>query len=233
VLRAQVDGTELDMEALVRARTDLVASGAGSDRVYVATRNQARDLAIAILVDTSFSTDSWVDGRRVLDVEKAALTALAFGLEACGDPFAILTFSSRTRHAVAVSTVKSFTERLDAPVRRRIGALRPGAYTRIGAALRHVATLLEARPERHRLLLLLSDGKPNDLDHYEGRYAVEDTRKAVQEARRRQLAVFAVTVDRRAESYVPRIFGRGGYAMVGHLGRLPDALPAIYRQLVT
>jgi len=107
------------------------------------------------------------------------------------------------------------------------------AYTRIGAAVRHVAAQLDTRPERHRLLLLLSDGKPNDLDHYEGRYAVEDSRKAVQEARGRGLAVFAVTVDRRAEHYLPRIFGRGGYAIVGHLGRLPDALPAIYRQLVT
>ena len=100
------------MDALIRARSDLAASGAGSDRVYLAARNQARDLAIAILVDTSFSTDSWVEGRRVLDVEKAALTALAFGLDTCGDPFAILTFSSRKRHAVTVSTVKGFKERL-------------------------------------------------------------------------------------------------------------------------
>lgn len=233
LLRAQSDGAEIDMDALVRARTDLAGSGAGSDRVYLATRNQTRDLAIAILVDTSFSTDSWIDGRRVLDVEKAALTALAFSLEICGDPFAILNFSSHKRRSVSVSTVKSFTERLDAKVRRRIAALRPGAYTRIGTAIRHVTTLLEARTERHRLLILLSDGKPNDLDHYEGRYAVEDTRMAVREARRRRLALFAVTVDRRAESYIPRIFGRGGYAMVGHLGRLPEALPAIYRQLVT
>ena len=233
VLRAQADGSELDMDALVRARTDLAAGAAGSGRVHLDVRNQARDLAIAILVDTSFSTDSWVEGRRVLDVEKATLTALAFGLDTCGDPFAILTFSSRKRQTVSVATVKGFEERLDATVRRRIAALRPGAYTRIGAAIRHVATLLDARPERHRLLLLLSDGKPNDLDHYEGRYAVEDSRKAVQEARGRGLAVFAVTVDRRAEGYVPRIFGRGGYAIVGHLGRLPDALPAIYRQLVT
>ena len=111
--------------------------------------------------------------------------------------------------------------------------LQPGAYTRIGAAIRHVTRLLDTRPECHRLLLLLSDGKPNDVDHYEGRYAVEDSRQAVQEARRRRLAVFAVTVDRRAESYIPRIFGRRGYATVSHLGRLPEALPAIYRQLVS
>lgn len=233
VRRAQPDGSELDMDALVRARSDLAAGSGGSERIHVDIRNQARDLAIAILLDTSFSTDSWVDGRRVLDVEKAALTALAFGLEACGDPFAILGFSSHRRHAVEVATIKDFEDRLDGTVRRRIAALRPGAYTRIGAALRHVAALLERRPERHRLLLLLSDGKPNDVDHYEGRYAVEDCRKAVQEARGRGLAVFAITVDRRAEGYVPRIFGRGGFAIVGHLGRLPDALPAIYRQLVT
>jgi nitric oxide reductase NorD protein len=232
VRRAQPDGGELDMDALVRVRSDLAAGAAGSDRVHLDACNRARDLATAILVDTSFSTDSWIEGRRVLDVEKAALTALAFGLEACGDPFAILTFSSRCRQSVAVGTIKDFAEPLGAPVRRRIAALRPGAYTRIGAALRHVGALLDRRPERHRLLLLLSDGKPNDLDHYEGRYAVEDCRKAVQELRARGLSVFAVTVDRRAEGYVPRIFGRGGYAIVGHLGRLPDALPAIYRQLV-
>ena len=232
VRRAQPDGSELDMDALVRARADLAAGAVLSDRVHLEVRNQARDLATAILVDTSFSTDSWVDGHRVLDVEKAALSALAFGLEACGDPFAILTFSSRRREAVAVSAVKDFAEPMGEPVRRRIATLRPGAYTRIGAALRHVGALLDRRPERCRLLLLLSDGKPNDLDHYEGRYAVEDCRKAVQELRGRGLAVFAVTVDRRAEGYVPRIFARGGYAIVGHLGRLPDALPAIYRQLV-
>ncbi|MEK0085115.1 nitric oxide reductase activation protein NorD [Benzoatithermus flavus] len=233
ILRAQVDGNEFDMDALVRSRVDLLTSGVGSDRIWLDARNRARDLATLLLVDGSLSTDAWVDGRRVLDVEKEALTALAFGLEACGDPFAILTFSSRTRREVRVESIKGFDERLGEPVRKRIAALRPGHYTRMGAALRHAASELAKRPERHRLLLLLSDGKPNDLDHYEGRYGVEDTRKAVLEARGQGLSVFAVTVDRRAESYVPFIFGRGGYAMVGHLGRLPEALAGIYRQLVS
>jgi nitric oxide reductase NorD protein len=232
VLRAQVDGGELDTDALVRSRTDLRAGGFGSDRVYLAARSQARDLAIVVLVDVSLSTDSRVEGRRVLDVEKAALTAFAFGLEACGDPFAILTFSSRHRHEVRVETVKGFEELLGEPVRRRIAALRPGGYTRLGTALRHATAQLETRPERHRLLLLLSDGKPNDLDHYDGRYGIEDTRKAVRETRAKGQAVFAVTVDRRAEGYVPYLFGRGGYATVSRTGRLPEALPAIYRQLV-
>lgn len=233
ILRGQVDGNELDMDALVRSQVDLHTSGAGSDRVWLDARNRARDLATLLLVDSSLSTDSWVEGRRVLDVEKQALTALAYGLEACGDPFAILTFSSRTRREVRVSTVKDFDERLGERVRRRISALKPGHYTRIGTALRHATSVLAERPERHRLLLVLSDGKPNDLDHYDGRHGVEDTRKAVLEARSKGLFVYGVTVDRRAETYVPYILGRGGYAMVSHLGRLPEALAGIYRQLVS
>jgi nitric oxide reductase NorD protein len=230
VLRGQLDGAELDTDALVRSRVDLVAGGGGSDAIYLDARTRARDLAVVILVDASLSTDSWIEGRRVLDVEKQALTALAWGIEACGDPFAILTFTSHRRQ-VRIGVLKDFGETLGPTIRRRIAAVRPGQYTRMGAALRHAASLLEARPERHRLLLLLSDGKPSDTDHYEGRYALEDTRKAVQDARRRGSAVFAVTVDRGAESYVPHLFGRGGYAIVGHIGGLPDALPRIYRQV--
>ncbi|MGC2777839.1 MAG: VWA domain-containing protein, partial [Bradyrhizobium sp.] len=116
-------------------------------------------------------------------------------------------------------------------VERRIGALRPGYYTRIGTAVRHAAGELAERPERKRLLLVLTDGKPNDIDHYEGRFAVEDTRKAVLEARRAGVAVFGVTIDAAAQSYFPTLFGRGGYAIVGNIRRLPAALPALYRKL--
>ncbi len=117
-------------------------------------------------------------------------------------------------------------------VERRIAALRPGYYTRIGAALRHASAQLAKRPNRKRLLIVLTDGKPNDVDHYEGRFGLEDTRRAVREARRGGVAVFGVTVDREAQSYFPVIFGRGGYAIVGRIARLPAALPAIYRQLM-
>lgn len=101
----------------------------------------------------------------------------------------------------------------------------------MGAAIRHVVTHLAERPNRHRLLLLLTDGKPNDLDHYEGRYGLEDTRRAIREARRAGLAVFGITVDRKARDYFPYLFGRGAYAIVGRLSRLPHALPALYRQI--
>ncbi|RAI39330.1 nitric oxide reductase activation protein NorD [Rhodoplanes roseus] len=232
VLRAQPDGPDLDLDALVRARCDLRAGGAGSDRVHLAVRPQGHDLAVTLLVDVSLSTDAWVDGRRVLDVEKEALLVLAHGLSACGDRHSILTFTSRRRSWVRIETVKDFSEPMSRTVERRIGALKPGYYTRIGTAVRHAAAQLAQEPSRKKLLLVLTDGKPNDVDHYEGRFAVEDTRKAVQEARRLGTTVFGVTIDATAQSYFPTLFGRGGYAIVGDIGKLPAALPAIYRQLV-
>ncbi|WFU18610.1 VWA domain-containing protein [Bradyrhizobium sp. CB3481] len=231
VMRGQADGFDLDIDALVRARCDLRAGSGSLDRVHLAMRPQRHDLAATLLVDVSLSTDAWVDGHRVLDVEKEALLVLAHGLSACGDHHSILTFTSRRRSWVRVETVKSFQEPMGGAVERRIGALKPGYYTRIGPAVRHAAAELAGQPQRKKLLLVLTDGKPNDVDHYEGRFAVEDTSKAVREARRQGIAVFGVTVDASAQSYFPALFGRGGYAIVGNVRRLPAALPAIYRQL--
>jgi nitric oxide reductase NorD protein len=233
LLRAQMDGVDLDMDALVRARCDLAANGIGSERVHLAQRRQARDLAVMLLVDVSLSTDGWIDNRRVLDVEKEALSVLANGLSACGDDHAILTFTSRRRNWVRVETVKDFDEPFSPAVTRRIAALKPGFYTRIGAAVRHATAELIKRPNRHRLLIVLTDGKPNDVDHYEGRFGIEDSRMAIREARRSGLSVFGVTVDREAQDYFPALFGRGGYAIVDHIARLPAALPSLYRHLVS
>ena len=231
-LTRQVDGHELDIEAVVRSRCDLAASGQGSDRVYAAVRRIARDLSVGLLMDVSLSTDSWVQDRRVIDVEKEALTVFAHGLEACGDEYGIFTFTSNTRTAVRFDIVKDFDERLTGAVIRRISALKPGYYTRIGTAVRHLARRLGERPQRHRLMLLLTDGKPNDDDHYEGRYALEDSRKAIQEARRQGLVVFGITVDRKARAYFPFLFGKGAYIILDRIEQLPGALPRIYRHLV-
>ena len=230
-LRAQPDGHDLDLDALVRARCDLRAGSGALDRVHLAMRPQGHDLAVTLLVDVSLSTDAWVDGYRVLDVEKEALLVLAHGLAACGDYHSILTFTSRRRSWVRLETVKAFDEPMNAQVERRIGALRPGYYTRIGTAVRHGAGELAVLPQRKKLLIVLTDGKPNDVDHYEGRFAIEDTRKAVQEARRLGVSVFGVTIDATAQSYFPTLFGRGGYSIVGNIKRLPAALPSLYRQL--
>lgn len=232
VLHGQPDGDDLDLSALVRAVADRHAGGIGSERVFTAARSLERDLSLAVLMDVSLSTDAWIGAHRVLDVEKGALLALTHGLTACGDEHAIYTFTSRRRTSVTVSTVKGFEEPLNPAVLRRIMALSPGQYTRMGAAVRHVAKALAERPQRHRLLLLLTDGKPNDIDYYEGRYGIEDTRAAIREARKQGLTVFGVTVDGEARDYFPYLFGKGGYAIVPDAERLPTALPAIYRQLI-
>ncbi len=230
-LRRQLDGNELDMDAFVRARCDLHATGTCSDRVYLDTQQQSRDLSVAILIDVSLSTDSWIGGKRILDIEKEALITLATGLATCRDTFAIYTFTSRMRDYVRISEVKDFNDAFDARILRRIASLRPGYYTRMGAALRHTGKLLNHRTERHRLILLLTDGKPNDLDYYEGRYGIEDTRQAIVEARHAGLSVFGITIDRQAQDYFPYLFGRGGYAIVARPDRLSHVLPRIYRQL--
>ena len=231
-LRGQIDGNELDMDAVVRAHCDLTAVGDNSAGLYLSTRAQARDLAISILIDVSLSTDAWVEDRRVIDIEKEALLVLAHGLASCGDDYSIQSFTSHRRHRVWVNTLKSFGERMNAATERRIAALEPGRYTRMGAAIRHTAAELCQRANRHRLLLVLSDGKPSDSDYYEGRYAIEDTRRAILDARQQDLRVFGITIDRDAEHYIAHLFGRGGYAMVHKPEHLSQALPGIYRQLI-
>ena len=232
LLRAQPDGDELDTDALVASRCNRRASGELDHRVYQQHLPALRDLSVAVLVDVSLSTESWVEERQVLEVEKAALTVLLHALESAGDEHGVFAFTSRRRHRVHVDVIKGFSERAGEQVHRRIAALGPGYYTRMGAAIRHVGEALARRPHRHRLLLVLTDGKPNDNDHYEGRYAVEDTRRAVREARATGNRVFGITIDGQAQGYFPYLFGRGGYAIVERISRLPMALPSIYRQLM-
>ena len=231
LVKGQLDGDDLDLEAVVRRHCDMIAVGSATDRIHCAHRPRQRDLAATLLVDVSLSTDSWIDNRRVLDVEKEAVAVLAHGLAACGDDHAILTFTSRRRQWVRIETVKDFDEPFGASVLARIAALRPGFYTRIGAALRHATAQLLARSNRHRLLVVLTDGKPNDLDHYEGRHGVLDTRRAIREARAAGVAVFGVTVDRKAQDYFPCLFGPGGYAILDDIARLPAVLPKLYQRL--
>jgi len=232
------DGDELDTDRAVRARVDFYACGEGTDRVWRQTRPEARDLAVSILLDVSRSTESAIpghghDGRSVIDIEREALAALAWGLDAVGDSFAIHAFSSLKRSRVFVQEAKGFDEPMSEAVESRIAALKSGHYTRLGAAIRHMSAGLARQNRKRRLLLVITDGKPNDLDHYEGRHGIEDSMMAVREARRAGHSVFGITVDRDGKSWFPRIFGQGGFALIAHPEKLTQALPAIYRQLVT
>ncbi len=232
LLRRQLDGTELDADALVRSISELKAHGEGSERIWMQHLPQSRDLSVAVLFDTSRSTESWVQGRQVIDIARETLLALAAGLEACGDDHAIYSFSSIRHERVFVQTIMDFDERFGEAIIRRVAALRPGFYTRLGAAIRHASAQLAQRPASRQLLLVITDGKPNDLDHYEGRYGVEDTRMAVREARMAGQKVFGVTIDRKAREYFGHIFGRHGHAIVSRPSRLAQALPRLYRHLI-
>ncbi|MGP0104967.1 nitric oxide reductase activation protein NorD, partial [Rhodoblastus sp.] len=161
-----------------------------------------------------------------------ALIALAHGLQTCGDDVGLYAFSSLRKERVFVDVCKSFEEPFGRQVDSRIAALKPGFYTRLGAALRHVSFRLGERPNARNLLLVITDGKPNDLDHYEGRFGIEDTRRAAMEARRRGQAVFCVAIDAQARFYLPHLFGPAGFAIVSKPEKLIAALPAIYRNIV-
>ncbi|WP_347266658.1 nitric oxide reductase D protein [Paracoccus sp. (in: a-proteobacteria)] len=226
------DGEELDAEAVVRSAADLRATGQGSDRIWRQSRPLARSLAVSILLDVSRSTESAVTGRAVIEIEREALAALAWGLEACGDRFAINGFSSLKRDRVFLSTCKGFDEPMSPGIERRIASLRPRFYTRLGAGIRHASAGLSGQASSRRLLLVITDGKPNDLDHYEGRHGIEDSARAVREARMAGHAVHGIAVEREAKSWFPRIFGQGGFSLIPHPDRLMEALPLIYRQLV-
>lgn len=232
-LRRQLDGDEIDLAAYVESHADRRAGLAPSERVYQSIRPRRRDAALSLLVDCSASTDSWVVGKdRIIDVEKQALLVLCEALDALGDPYAISAFSGRGPLEVSVQALKRFDESYSLEVSKRISALHPDRYTRMGAALRHASAELAQRPARHRLLLVLSDGKPNDFDRYEGKYGVEDTRQAVAEARLQGLDVFCLTVDRRAPAYLPRIMGAEGFAVLGRPELLPRVLVDIVRRLL-
>lgn len=232
-LRRQPDGSDIDLDAIVAAFADGRGSGVSDDRVYIDSRPLRRDVAIALLVDSSASTDSWVSGdRRIIDTEKEALIIVAEALRALGDPHSILSFSGEGSTRVEVRIIREFDEkRTLTDVRRRIAGLEPSGFTRAGAAIRHATTRLMRQGARHRVLLLLSDGRPNDVDQYEGRYGVEDTRVAVAEARLQGLHCFCLTVDREAPRYAARIFGRD-FAVLSRAERLPMALTSLLRDLV-
>ena len=232
-LRRQTDGEDIDIDACVEGRADLRAGGFLREGLYEARRPGRRSIAVCLLVDASGSTDAFIgDGRRVIDVEREALLLVCMALEGLGEPFSAMTFSGEGPHGVSMRMLKAFDEPYGHDVALRIAGLEPEHYTRAGAAIRHATSLLMRQPAEHRLLLMLSDGKPNDADRYDGLFGVEDMRQSVTEARLQGVFPFCLTVDLQAPGYLPKVFGPGHYALLATPERLPLVLLDWTRRLL-
>ena len=232
-LRRQSDGDDIDIDACVQGRADLRAGGFLREGLYESRRPGRRSIAVSLLVDASGSTDGFIgDGRRVIDVEREALLLVCVALEGLGEPFSVLAFSGEGPHGVSMRMLKDFDERYGQEVALRIAGLEPENYTRAGAAIRHATALLMRQQAEHRLLLVLSDGKPNDADRYDGRYGVEDMRQSVTEARLQGIFPFCLTVDLQAPGYLPKVFGPDNYAVLSTPARLPLVLLDWTRRLL-
>ncbi|MBL8627764.1 MAG: VWA domain-containing protein [Myxococcales bacterium] len=228
----QADGPDIDVDAVVDRHGALRHGSTGPDKLYVAPRRRPPELAVALLLDRSLSSDAWVADQRVLDVGTGALVALGDALERVAARTAIVAFASHTRRDCRLAMLKDF----DAPwatAHARLAALEPAGYTRIGPALRHVTALLDRQPARRKLLVLLSDGKPTDYDRYEGRYGIADVHRAVAEATQAGVHVFTVALDQRARHHLPQMFGPGGFAVVTRPRDLVAAVGRLYQQRLT
>lgn len=227
-LKRQKDGEDIDIDATVEAMADLSAGLSPRGDYFTRLERLERDIAVLFLLDMSGSTRGWVN-----QSEKEALVLMCEALEALGDRYAIYGFSGMTRNRSEFYKIKSFSDRYSIEVKRRIAGITPRDYTRMGPPIRHAAGILRGVEARVRLLVTLSDGKPEDYDAYKGDRGIEDTRKALIEARHLGIHPFCITIDREAGSYLPHMFGEGNYIFIDDVRKLPARITEIYRKLTT
>ncbi len=231
-VRYQEEGSELDLDVAIRSLIDY-KSGANPDpRINMSHRHDGRDIAVTLLLDLSESLDEVPDGceQSILQLSQEAVAILGWAIDRLGDRFAIAGFSSNTRHEVRYQHIKGFSENWDDTVKGRLAAMEAGYSTRMGAALRHAGHYLGARQADKRVLLVLTDGEPSDVDVSDERALIEDARKAVLELERDAITTFCITLDKKADAYVGDIFGRQ-YAVIDNVSRLPEKLPQIFMSL--
>ncbi len=225
--KRQTEGDDIDFDALVETLAEHRAGQELSDRVMSKLHRSERDIAALFLVDMSGSTNGWIN-----EAERAALLLLCEAFEALGDRYAIYGFSGQTRKRCEIFTIKRFDETYDATVRGRISGIRPQDYTRMGFAIRYATDVLTGIEARTRLMITLSDGKPDDYhDNYRGKYGIEDTRRALLEATRAGIRPFCITLDQEARDYLPHLYGVARYTVVDDVARLPFKVADIYRRL--
>lgn len=239
----ELDGDDYDLNALIDFVIDRRADGRQSERIYTKRLRRERDVAVSFLLDQSSSTARTIGrhplqpythpGRRIIEVEKEGLVLMSEALEAVGDPYSIYGFTSEGRRNVKFYVVKDFGEPYAGEVEQRIGGINYQNNTRLGAAVRHAAAKLRRQEARTRLLIVLSDGRPYDHDYGDARYAREDTREALRQARLDGITPFCITIDRDSESELRDLYGEVGYTIIDDVLSLPERMPAIYRRLTT
>jgi hypothetical protein len=243
----ELDGEEYDLNAVVDfvidRRAAKVGSGQQSERLYTKRLRRRRDVAVSFLLDQSSSTARTIGrhplqpytrpGRRIIEIEKEGLVLMSEALEAVGDTYSINGFTSEGRRNVKFYVVKDFDEKYSDEVKQRIGGITFQNNTRLGAAIRHASAKLAKQEARTRLLIVLSDGRPYDHDYGDARYAREDTREALHQAKNAGITPFCITIDRESEAELRDLYGEIGYTIIDDVLSLPERMPGIYRRLTT
>jgi len=243
----ELDGEEFDLDAVIDyvidRRAAKVGGGHQSERLYTRRLRRRRDVAVSFLLDQSSSTARTIGrhplqpytrpGRRIIEIEKEGLVLMSEALEAVGDTYSINGFTSEGRRNVKFYVVKDFNEAYTDEVKERIGGISFQNNTRLGAAIRHATAKLAKQEARTRLLIVLSDGRPYDHDYGDARYAREDTREALRQAKIEGITPFCITIDRESEAELRDLYGEVGYTIIDDVLSLPERMPAIYRRLTT
>ncbi len=239
----EIDGEDYDLNALIDYVVDKRADGRQSENIYTKRLRKQRDVAVSLLLDQSSSTARTITrnplqpythpGRRIIEIEKEGLVLMSEALEAVGDVYSINGFTSEGRRNVKFYVVKDFSEKYSEEIERRIGGITFQNNTRMGAAIRHAAAKLVKQESRTKLLIILTDGRPYDHDYGDARYAREDVREALTEAKMQGITPFCITIDRESEAELRDLYGDVGYTIIDDVLSLPERMPNIYRRLTS
>jgi hypothetical protein len=234
-VRNMEDGDEIDLNAAVDAMVAIRMGEQPNPRITMRNVIKSRDLAVVVLLDLSESTNEVVQGsdKTVLQLTREAASLVSTAIDGIGDPFAIHGFASDGRHDVQYYRFKDFTQHFDDEAKGRLAGMKGGLSTRMGGAMRHAAQHLLKQPERRKLLLLVTDGEPADIDERDPQHLRHDTRKAVEELYSKGVLTYCLTLDANADQYVKRIFGENHYTIIDHVQRLPEKLPTLFASLTS
>ncbi|MEC4050790.1 VWA domain-containing protein [Flavobacterium sp. SUN046] len=228
--KRQTQGEEFDIDAIIDLYVDVHSKKTPSDKIYLSNRKKEKDLSILLLLDISLSSDSYAAGNRVIDVEKQVSILFGEILNEFNIDFSIDSFYSKTRNFSTYLTVKDFDENW-VIAKNKVGAIEPSGYTRIGAALRHAGARLDTRSTKNKWIILISDGKPNDYDKYEGKYGINDVKQALRELNQRDISSYALAIEAQAKYYLPQMFGQNHYQILTTPTELLQSMVKLYEKI--